>query len=106
MIAVETALEFARWIHISFNAVEALVWLMAAAVTARRVRRLRSSRHRIVAAIAIFALVLFSVSDWIEIFTGTWYSPPGLLALNIFCVALLVPCVVYYYRFRTPTKEP
>ena len=98
-----TTLDVARWIHISFNVCEALVWLAVATVIAIRVPRMARQSRR-VSIIAVIGLVAFSASDWVEMFTGTWYSPPALLALNVVCVVVLLPCLVYFYRHRANRK--
>lgn len=92
-------MEVARWFHLSFNVVEALIWLSAAAFVGRRVPRL-SGRPRRVAVVAVVAFVAFAASDVWELRTGTWFRPAQLMVLNIACVAVLAACGVYYARRR------
>ena len=44
--------------------------------------------------------VLFGVSDYIELHTGAWWDPLGLLVLNAACIAVFVAVGVSYYRRR------
>ena len=80
-----------------FNGFEAILWLAFAVVVAvrfhhapRRVRR----TARIMAAL----FVLFAVSDVIEMQTGAWWRPLGLLLLKAACLVGLTWCFVALAR--------
>jgi hypothetical protein len=84
-----------------FNACEAVLWMVVAiAVAVRYVRRGTASRTRRVAIVTAVFLVLFGVSDVIEMQTGAWWRPPGLLALKAFCLIGLVVCFSLLVRWK------
>jgi hypothetical protein len=85
--------------HGSANAVEAGYWIVVGVTVYVRSRR-ETSTVRTVASVAAGGLVLFGVSDVIEIFTGAWYKPVGLLVFKAVCVTTLVACYVRYRRVR------
>ncbi len=83
--------------HAIFNYCEAVFWvvvslvvLIAAAKSSRKVKR--------IAYIAVPTLVLFGVSDIIEVYTGAWWKPFWLLLWKGICIAILVICVFLYWR--------
>lgn len=103
MLAEIDALELARWVHVSFNSVEVLVWWSAAVYVGVKSRRLCGADRRVAAAATVF-FVAFGVSDVWEIFTGTWFRPFGLLALKTVCAAVFVACLGYYRQSRRKGK--
>lgn len=76
-----------------FNAVEAVWWMVLAIIVAggRIPVLVGHSIERIVLVIAFF---LFGVSDVIEIQTGAWWRPMGLLVLKAMCIVSFIVCVV------------
>jgi hypothetical protein len=61
------------------NAAEALLWLVVAVIVGWHWR----------AGLLVLALVVFAISDVIEITTGAWYRPWWLLVVKIACVAVI-----------------
>jgi hypothetical protein len=51
-------------------------------------------------AVLAVVLVVFGVSDFVEIFTGAWWRPVWLLAIKAACVAAGIITSVYLYRER------
>lgn len=86
-----------------FNLVEGLVWLAIAAVLLARVRRV--PQHRDILRVAAVAFILFGITDFIEIRTRAWYSPPWLLAWNAACVTTLFGCLLAYVRRRRKLEQ-
>jgi hypothetical protein len=79
-----------------FNAVEAAVWLVVAAILTWASWR-RTGRIRAYGAVAALSFAAFAASDVVEIQTGAWYRPLWLLAWKAACIATLAVC---YYRWR------
>jgi hypothetical protein len=72
-----------------FNACEAALWFAMAIAVMLRYRRVAIGMRRIAHGTATF-LVLFAASDLIEMQTGAWWRPVGLLILKGVCVVGLV----------------
>ena len=85
--------QFAAW----FNFYEALFWIgIAIAVPIYQSRRSRRrSRHGWVLGCTF---LLFGVSDFIEMRTGAWYSPVGLLILKALCVGIFFFYLLRYWK--------
>ena len=96
--------ELVRTTHAAFNALGALFWLGLAIVLLARHDRL-SERSRRVNAVAVPALVAFAATDIIEIVTGSWFQPLGLLVLNALCIGVLLPCLWYSARQARQAKR-
>ncbi len=89
---------FAAAIETVFNACEAALWLVFAAVVAVRYRRAEARRRRWSWLTASF-FALFGVSDVLEIRTGAWWRPPGLLVFKGVCLIGLIWCLVMLLRW-------
>ena len=72
-----------------FNGGEAALWFAMAIVVMLRYRRATVGTRRIAQGTAMF-LALFAASDLIEMQTGAWWRPVGLLLLKGICVIGLV----------------
>lgn len=72
-----------------FNACEAALWSMLALTVAIHFRNAESKVRR-TSRITALLLVLFAVSDVIEMKTGAWWRPPGLLILKGICLVGLI----------------
>ena len=84
--------------HKFFNLVEGLIWVGVGIVllwNSRSFERVRSPT-----VLAGVAFILFGVSDFIEIRTGSWFEPVWLLIWNGACVVSLVSCLVWYLALR------
>ncbi len=73
----------------AFNAIEVVLWSGLAVFVLWRFRRRTGSIRRWSWMTAAF-LLLFAVSDAIEIHTGAWWRPPSLLAFKTVCVLGIV----------------
>src|SRR4029077_9883701 len=80
-----------------FNGCEALLWLVFAAVVAVRFRNSAGRLRRTSRAMAVF-FVLFSASDVIEMQTGAWWRPLGLLLFKGVCLIGLLWCFAALIR--------
>ena len=61
-------------------------------------------RHRRRGLLAAGTLVLFGLSDIVELQTGAWWHPWWLLAWKAACIAILVTCAVIHLRGRTAAQ--
>ena len=68
-----------------FNACEAAFWWMLAIVVLLRYRQAESPLRR-TARFAVVWLVLFGISDVIEMSTGAWWRPWPLLVFKGICL--------------------
>lgn len=88
-----------------FNALEAVWWLVLAALAAALGRRARGVTRGRQWALVIF-LAAFGVSDVIEVFTGAWWSPPALLVLKAICLFGLIGAAWRIYGSRWRSRDP
>jgi hypothetical protein len=88
-----------------FNACEAGLWLTFAVVVAVRYRRAEAG-VRCVARVMALLFVLFGISDLIEIETGGWWRPPGLLVFKGACLIGLTWCFVALWRRKRAGHLP
>jgi hypothetical protein len=88
---------FATAIETIFNGCEAGLWLIFAVVVAVLYRRAEARTRRRSRWMAAF-FVLFAVSDIIEMQTGAWWRPAGLLVLKGVCLVGLTWCFVALRR--------
>ncbi len=83
----------------SFNAVEAGLWVSFAILVATIGGRVRGLTPRLrVAFTACF--LAFGSSDVIELYTGAWWRPPGLLFYKGGCLCGFVLCSLFLWRRR------
>jgi hypothetical protein len=83
-----------------FNGCEATLWLVFAVIVAVRFRNSEIGIRRTARVMAAF-FVLFAASDVIEMQTGAWWRPPGLVVLKGGClVGLTWSFVVLRHRVR------
>lgn len=80
-----------------FNAVEAGVWWLLAAVCAVGAARGQGRRRRRLGVLAV-ALTVFGASDIIEMHTGAWWRPWWLLAIKGACLGVVAWVVVGWRR--------
>ena len=88
----------------AFNGCEAAFWATLAVVIAIRYRHSIAGLRRI-SLIASALLVLFAISDVIEMYTGAWWKPLSLLLLKGFCLVGLVCCTCRLVREAPGSKE-
>jgi hypothetical protein len=89
----------------TFNALEAGLWMTFALITALLGGRVRgmTPRLRILLAVSFLA---FGISDLIEISTGAWWRPPGLLAYKGVCLLGIGGGCLLLWRKRRRECEP
>jgi len=81
-----------------FNLCEAFLWFFIAAFFFFRAASGNGlvGKKKVFAALGVI-LVFFGASDLIEMKTGAWWRPEGLLALKAACVIGLVLCLFLVY---------
>lgn len=80
-----------------FNIIEIIFWLGMGSLLMYYSMKKAPSRKAHAAAAGI-TLLVFSITDIIEIFTGSWWDPWWLLALNMLCIFSLI---MIYLTFKT-----
>ena len=81
------------------NAFEVVWWLVCGAVVG--VKSLRAEPpHRGRGLLSAVTLVLFGLSDVVELQTGAWWRPWWLLVWKALCIAILVTSAVIHFRSR------
>ena len=76
-----------------FNGCEALLWMVLAGIAVVHFRSATSNLRRASLVMAVF-LVAFGISDLIEIQTGAWWRPAGLLIFKGLCLLGLTASMV------------
>ncbi len=89
--------QIAAAIESVFNGCEAALWLVFAVAVTVRYCRSDIGPRRWSQLTAVF-FVLFGISDVIEIQTGAWWRPPGLLVLKVICLVGLTGCFLKLRR--------
>lgn len=92
-------------IHYWGNMIEGFFWLTVAAILYWQSRKEPDRRLKGVADRAGLVLFWFGISDFIEVGTGAWYRPFGLLLLKAGCIAFLLYCFIEYLRLRKRERE-
>ncbi len=87
-------------LHEAFNLAEGVLWVAigVALLVSAAFNRGLWFRLRIVAALSF---VLFGISDFIEMRTGSWWKPSCLLGLKALCVISLAACLWVYMRRKS-----
>ena len=80
--------------HKVFNLVEGLMWIGMGTILLWKSCSSERARNPIILAGVTF--ILFGLSDFVEIQTGSWFEPVWLLIWNVACVVSLVSCLVWY----------
>ena len=93
-----TGFETGATAHKVFNLVEGVIWIAIGIALIWKSRSLERARSPAILAGVTF--ILFAVSDFIEIRTGSWYQPAWLLLWNVTCVASLVSSLIWYLAVR------
>lgn len=83
----------------TFNIVEGVFWI-ALGLAALVVSFTAVREYRNLARFTAAALVLFGISDFIEVRTGAFWEPAWLLAINAACVLGIIAGMVWYFRIR------
>jgi hypothetical protein len=82
-----------------YNVIEA-VWWIALGIFAALTRRWPASCPRKLRLSLAGCLILFGISDVIEVYTGAWWEPLGLLFFKGACLVGIGCCIIAYYRTR------
>ncbi len=91
-------------IHGLGNAIEAVVWwVLGLCMLTAAVWKKPQRRNIIIVGII---LILFGLSDIVEISTGAWWRPLWLLAWKAFCAATLFWHLYAYYKRRVFSSIP
>jgi len=91
-------------IHFWGNILEGILWLSIAGAILIRNHGKKGLRRGLAnrAAVAFF---WFGISDFIEVSTGAWYKPLGLLVLKAACVGALLHCLVAYNALNRSPQQ-
>ena len=91
-------------IHGLGNAIEAVVWWgLGLSMLAAAVRKSPQRRNMIIVGTI---LILFGVSDIVEISTGAWWRPWWLFLWKAICVVTLCWQLYAYYKRRVFSRIP
>ena len=83
----------------AINAFEVVWWIVCGVVVFAKSRRAESpQRGR--GLLSAVALVLFGLSDVVELQTGAWWKPWWLAVWKGLCIAILITCVAISFRNR------
>ncbi|WP_299462653.1 hypothetical protein [uncultured Gimesia sp.] len=92
-------------IHYWGNVVEGLLWIVIAGIICFRSRALADQKQKLIAKRAMIAFFCFGISDFIEVYTGAWYRPIGLLLLKAACMLTLAHCLFKHYALKRENQE-
>jgi hypothetical protein len=85
-------------LHEWFNLGEGILWVAIGGALLISIAFYRNHlRLRFVAALSF---VLFGVSDFVEMQTGSWWEPTWLLVLKAVCVSSLAVCCLVYFAHK------
>ena len=83
----------------AFNYIEAILWFTIGCMLFINARFIERYLHyRKIMYMASIFFILFGISDIIEVQTGAWWKPTGLLVLNVVCIAGFVYCWFKYLQ--------
>jgi hypothetical protein len=85
----------------TFNIGECILWLFMAVVVmlmSRHRARLLSGTLRTLSV----TFFLFGISDFLEAYSGAWWTPPALLLLKVGCIITLAYGFWHYHEITAP----
>ena len=85
------------------NAFEVVWWIGCGFVVCAKSLRAEPP-HRGRGLLSALTLVLFGLSDVVELQTGAWWRPWWLAVWKGLCIAILVTCAVIHFRSRALSK--
>ncbi len=88
----------------AYNGFEAALWAVLAIIVAIRYRHAVAGLRR-TGAITSVLLVMFAISDVIEMYTGAWWKPWSLMLLKVFCLVGLIWCARQLIRGSPASKK-
>jgi hypothetical protein len=83
----------------TFNFWEGMNWLVLG-IFFLTLPKIISAKYKKAALFASFVLILFGVSDFVEIRTGGYWIPWQLLAFKVFCLAGMVFSLAWFAKLR------
>jgi hypothetical protein len=83
---------FDQW----FNFIEGLWWIGLG--TGMAYFSVKNNKLRKMLYASTVLLVLFGISDFVEIHTGAWWRPWWLLAWKAGCIVAGIICLIFYFR--------
>jgi hypothetical protein len=79
-----------------FNCIEALWWI-GLGVTVL-ILALKRTAKKVILFFGATILILFGISDFIEIQTGVWWKPLWLLMWKAGCIIIGISCMIFYFK--------
>ncbi|GBE16551.1 hypothetical protein BMS3Abin15_00372 [bacterium BMS3Abin15] len=83
----------------TFNFIEGIYWLTLG-VFVLTLLKATPHKYKRLALFTSLILILFSITDFIEIGTGAYWIPWWLLVWNIICVSGLILSLAWYIKLR------
>lgn len=83
----------------TFNFIEGIYWLILG-IFVLTLSKIIPQKYKKLALATFLILILFGITDFIEIKTGAYWIPWWLLAWNIFCIAGLILSIVWYIKLK------
>lgn len=90
----------------TFNFYEAMLWFSIAFILIASALLNKSKKpYKNNLIIASLLFIAFGISDLIEMQTGAWWKPIGLLALKSGCILGFLFCLIRYYKIRRNLRK-
>lgn len=90
----------------TFNFYEALFWFLIGIILLATALLDKSKRaYRTNLIISSFLFLVFGVSDLIEIKTGAWWRPIGLLLMKAGCIVGFLYCFAQYSKIKKSQSQ-
>ncbi|MEA1925635.1 MAG: hypothetical protein U9M90_00110 [Patescibacteria group bacterium] len=83
----------------TFNFIEGIYWLFLG-IFVLTLLKIIPRKYKKLALFTSLILVLFGITDFIEINTGAYWMPWWLLIWNIFCISGLILSLVWYIKLK------
>jgi len=83
----------------TFNFVEGINWLILG-IFFLTLSKIIPQKYKKLALFTSLILILFGITDFIEIRTGAYWIPWWLLVWNIFCVSGIILSTVWYIKLK------
>ncbi len=83
----------------TFNLIEGINWIVLG-LFALSLSNSVPKKHKKLTIFAFMTLIIFGITDFIEIKTGAYWIPSWLLALNILCIAGMIFSLAWFAIVR------
>ena len=83
----------------TFNFIEGIYWLFLGIFTLT-LSKIIPRKYKKLALFTSLILILFGITDFIEINTGAYWIPRWLLVWNMFCISGLILSLAWYIKLR------